>query len=199
MPLAKEVLPFGRRMRLVREALGSRGPHTSMRQFARDLAINPQRYRNWEKPGKPPWGGHEELTNVLRGVCEARGRDPAKVAAWALTGEGDDPFGPRRPEHDTPAAGISVAAIEAADHRSRGANVIDISAVRLLKAAVKHKDWDLVRDVIADAENGAGRAVSNDSSALPRLDSNQEKCTAARPSKGSRVVDLFSRSKGQVG
>lgn len=118
----------------VRESLGSRGAFTSVRQFARDLSIDYNRYRRWESPGKPPWGGHETLTVVLRPVCEARGLDPAKVAAWALTGEGDPPLGPAPAgaevrTHRTPAHGTAITPSIAQQHHAARSDHVAISLV----------------------------------------------------------------------
>lgn len=191
--------PFGERMEVVRRCLGSKGEVTSVRQFARDLKINHERYRKWERPGRPPWGGHDELVEVLEPIAKKHGLDGRKLAAWAFTGEGDPPVGPSGTssprssvvslqayrEHTTPPTGTVIATRIVQCDRCGNHQVLDAPTVGMLRAAVKHRDWELVREVVAlsesdDGETAAGTAVAQKDrragqrKPLPGLDSNQE-------------------------
>src|SRR5579872_3417763 len=79
-------------MQALRKALGRNGDETSMRGFARELGMSPQGYRYWENPGSYP--GHSKLANALGNVAavKARGLDPARLAVWLETGEGEEPW-----------------------------------------------------------------------------------------------------------
>jgi transcriptional regulator with XRE-family HTH domain len=83
---------FGERMQALRKALGRRGEETTMRGFAKELGMNPQGYRYWEKPGSYP--GHSKLAYAIANVASVKQRklDPSRLAVWLETGQGDPPW-----------------------------------------------------------------------------------------------------------
>jgi len=85
---------FSDRMRFLRRQLGARGEDTASRAFAREMEVHYAKLHAWERRGNFPRGGLEELTAAFARVPAVKDRrlDPAKIAAWAYSGDGPPPI-----------------------------------------------------------------------------------------------------------
>src|SRR5579872_7140502 len=129
-------------MQALRKALGRNGDETSMRGFARELGMSPQGYRYWENPGSYP--GHSKLANALANVAavKARGLDPARLAVWLETGEGEEPWLTKASKTSaaatsTPSPGADIGAAIAGEIDQRTPWKVIVALANLSKHGMK--------------------------------------------------------------
>lgn len=149
---------FAGRMERNRMNFGSRGSHTSVRQWAKDLKVTHGKARDWED-GRNPRGGLDELVQAFENLATRGPISARELAAWTFTGSGPTPS--PGTEHPTPAGGTPVSVITAHDHASMVEKAASLLTAELRKG--EGRDRDKARVYFAAIQEGVaqiGRAAA---------------------------------------